>query len=640
MKKVIILLLLLLLLLQVSSDFNFKDHAFKPITALQCNYGSPEIFSNKKNMCKKVKYENKLEPENVVILQKVHHIQTEGYLCQKFESTIQELCGLWSYSKIVDLKIDSPVNISVQDCEMIRDQGFFVAPNGQKHALGQNSEVHYSYIKDGNVIYTSDNIRCHSNNAVLVGNIAMNGVVSLVSARIKFLKIPILQSPYERLDQQHGTILPKDCLHTQGCQTDFGTYLFENSRSFNGYCIYQKIRELVMQPIIKDSTLFLISEKYHIILENRSQIKYPPLFKQSERYQQRNVHCLDLEDLISTQFSNVFLVSNGTNPNVDLQYAANLDEVDSTNFSPELQNQISKQFLQYFLTEELETSLANHQEKICEAMLGNGDIFRSPYHRESLIKIDGDLVTELKCKEVGVSLRIGQPSTTEKCYSQFFLARTYDSRQGESKRVWIHLKTGLLFEKEPDFINEISCNTSEQKYVINKNSEIIALYPYPQLVENITLDHEKISIFDTDLHFHIKLENSDNLYTNSEQTEYHRAINNRATDASVHEVISDNFCDGNYCGSLEDRPSHPEIQSWSQILYSPLVGTAHQILNGFRIYGEISATLIGIYMFCKLIFVFGKKVNNRYLKVPSEEATYLENIRKELQIKNQPSESL
>ena len=369
-------------------------------------------------------------------------------------------------------------------------------------------------------------------------------------------------------------------------------------------------------------------------------MKYPPLFKQSERYQQKDVHCLDLEDLVSTQFSNVFLVSNGTNANVDLQYAANLEEVDSTNFSPELQNQISMQFLQYFLTEELETSLANHQEKICEAMLGNGDIFRSPYHRESLIKIDGDLVSELKCKEVGVSLRIGQPSTTEKCYSQFFLARTYDSRQGESKRVWIHLKTGLLFEKEPDFINEISCNTSDQKYVINQNSEIIALYPYPQLVENITLDHEKISIFDTDLHFHIKLENSDNLYTNSEQTEYHRSINNRASDASVHEIISDTFCDGNYCGSLEDRSSHPEIRSWSQILYSPLVGTAHQILNGFRIYGEISATLIGIYMFCKLIFVFGKKVNNRYLKVPSEEATYLENIRKELQIKNQPSETL
>ena len=67
---------------------------------------------------------------------------------------------------------------------------------------------------------------------------------------------------------------------------------------------------------------------------------------------------------------------------------------------------------------------------------------------------------------------------------------------------------------------------------------------------------------------------------------------------------------------------------------------AHWILNGFRIYGEISATFIGIYMLCKLIFVCGKKVNNRYLKVPTEEATYLENIRRELQIKNQASESI
>ena len=61
---------------KVLSDFNLKDHAFKPITALQCNNGSPEIFSNKKNMCKKIKYETKLEPENVVILQRVEQVQT------------------------------------------------------------------------------------------------------------------------------------------------------------------------------------------------------------------------------------------------------------------------------------------------------------------------------------------------------------------------------------------------------------------------------------------------------------------------------------------------------------------------------------------------------------------------------------
>ena len=83
---------------KVFSDFNFKDHAFKPITALQCNNGSPEIFSNKKDMCKKTKYETKLEPENVVILQRVEQVQTEAYLCQKFESIMDELCGCLLYT--------------------------------------------------------------------------------------------------------------------------------------------------------------------------------------------------------------------------------------------------------------------------------------------------------------------------------------------------------------------------------------------------------------------------------------------------------------------------------------------------------------------------------------------------------------
>ena len=45
-------------------------------------------------------------------------------------------------------------------------------------------------------------------------------------------------------------------------------------------------------------------------------------------------------------------------------------------------------------------------------------------------------------------------------------------------------------------------------------------------------------------------------------------------------------------------------------------------------------------MIGKLIFVCGKKVNNKYLKVPTEETAYLENIRRELQIKNQASENI
>ena len=119
---------------------------------------------------------------------------------------------------------------------------------------------------------------------------------------------------------------------------------------------------------------------------------------------------------------------------MDLKYAEDLENVDSSNFSPELQNKISMQFLQYFLTQQLENSLSKHRERICQAMIETGnEIFRSPFHSQSLIKIDGDIVSKLKCREVGVSLRIGKPSYPEKCYLQFFLAQTYDSRKGDSK---------------------------------------------------------------------------------------------------------------------------------------------------------------------------------------------------------------
>ena len=53
-------------------------------------------------MCKKEKVQ-KYYSEDVVILQKVSQVKSEGCICQKYESTIDELCGMWSYSKVVDL---------------------------------------------------------------------------------------------------------------------------------------------------------------------------------------------------------------------------------------------------------------------------------------------------------------------------------------------------------------------------------------------------------------------------------------------------------------------------------------------------------------------------------------------------------
>ena len=84
--------------------FNLVTHFYKPIKALKCDQGSPQIYSNRWTMCKKEKVQ-KYHSEDVVILQKVSQVKSEGFICQKYESTIDELCGMFSYSKVVDLKI-------------------------------------------------------------------------------------------------------------------------------------------------------------------------------------------------------------------------------------------------------------------------------------------------------------------------------------------------------------------------------------------------------------------------------------------------------------------------------------------------------------------------------------------------------
>ena len=60
--------------------------------------------------------------KKVVIIQKIKHFKTEGFLCQKQESIIDEVCGIFSYSKIVDVKIGNPVNMSIGEYLTIKQR--------------------------------------------------------------------------------------------------------------------------------------------------------------------------------------------------------------------------------------------------------------------------------------------------------------------------------------------------------------------------------------------------------------------------------------------------------------------------------------------------------------------------------------
>ena len=55
-----------------------------------------------------------------------------------------------------------------------------------------------------------------------------------------------------------------------------------------------------MQELNEDGKTYLINKEHHIILESREQVKYPPIFKETERYRKLNTHCLDEEDLMKT----------------------------------------------------------------------------------------------------------------------------------------------------------------------------------------------------------------------------------------------------------------------------------------------------------------------------------------------------
>merc|ERR1711923_342449 len=120
----------------------------------------------------------------------------------------------------------------------------------------------------------------------------------------------------------------------------------------------------------------------------------------------------------------------------------------------------------------IEETFTSYNEKLCEAVMrSSSEILRSPFHKDSLIKKTADVISEMKCRGVYASIRVGMPE--EKCYSDFVVARAYNSTEGVATRIYVHLQTRLIFEKEPPYISEVRCDSATQQYLISKDNSVI-----------------------------------------------------------------------------------------------------------------------------------------------------------------------
>ena len=84
--------------------------------ALDCRYGHQVKHNDIRSVCEPPQGNTKPNISYTSILQQVDHQEKEAFVCEKVTSKLQEVCGVFSYSKLPSFSIGDVKPVNPVDC--------------------------------------------------------------------------------------------------------------------------------------------------------------------------------------------------------------------------------------------------------------------------------------------------------------------------------------------------------------------------------------------------------------------------------------------------------------------------------------------------------------------------------------------
>ena len=622
----ILVLLVTILKGQSLTNYQLDRNYSGKLKALDCRHGHSQKHNDIYGVCEPTPETTTASSSHTSILQQVDHKEKIAYVCEKTVSRIQEVCGIFSYSKIATFSIGVMENVQPPNCaEAV--QGSLTLDHNQHKKLDihQNQIITYDYVEVGRVKYESDNVRCQGRVAKVNGQ-NISGIISLVSVRFSLKTINIEEGPHYRVDLTHGFELPGHCLNTSGCIFQNKTYIFQDQGQYS-LCMYEHVRTTEMQIVHHNNQTLYVSHEHHIVLEALDTVKMglrvdtQKTEYQDQRYRMRVAQegCVPLQGLIRTQYGKIWMYPAADQRHIGLMndtahFILGLGDISPTNFDMILMQAMMVDYQKMELTGMIEVALTSQESRLCRAMIKDRkSAFRSPFRNDSMIRIEGDLVTEIKCQPMEVYIPRGWNSQP-KCYRDFLQVNLEIGARYFQKTVYLHLPTRLLYANKPNDLHQINCNTTKQRYVVTENKQIVQLYPVP-ILANLSIDTEH-NIWSVQTILDTRYEDVKVGYTLTEITEFHKAIWHETKKDSMDAILLQGLCSTSETCDAHDQDL-PATTFWNKAL---LFGTDSRIVKTLMHIGEVCGTVVVIYILARII-LWIRRVYKRCKKELSEDHT-------------------
>lgn len=365
-----------------------KDVSWQ-LDALDCRtpaYVKTDLLAN---MCQSSYQTKKIETVSASILVKRPSDTLKAYTCSMFKSSIRTSCGPLNGSEILyppDIYKSTP--FPAHKCKDAIEKNTFVTEDGKTITVEGNNTYHYKYVQQSTLIVGPEKASC-TGSTVSLDITNRLGVITLVEIQLNFKEFNV-QSNWK--DNQ--IVIPEKCHKHNTCMEGNTAYYIPAHQSTD--CPYKQLMTISFESFLVHSpplsTTVMVSETEGFAFVKAFQ-------------EEADTRCPHLPMVTATQYPNIKLI---TPSSTKLDAKPLTDESISSMLELEQTLKMKAHYLEYIADYRAQKAVYQSSKAICEMykpLISN--IGLSPFHPDSILRVRGELVQEIKCVKLVVEARLG-----------------------------------------------------------------------------------------------------------------------------------------------------------------------------------------------------------------------------------------
>lgn len=577
------------------------------LEALDCKTNKIS-YSRADEFCSKQQENSVHKPlQRITLAEHVDQQTVKAIRCTKTVSESVHMCGAYSHMKLLaPPKYTMVTEITPHECKSMHDTGIY--RDGDTYPLTVNTALHYQKIARGKLTLTTDNVFCDGEQ-IWVGNILHDQGVQFLDIIVNIQEVEMELNYESRTasDLTNRRELDESCFGSRMCISNNESYVKLDEINM---CRLRKIRDLKVEEITVDTD----KGKSNLVVDHQDKIaieKRSPLVPSLEC--EKNVgkyYGTNIDDLVIIY-------------DRDLR-KEKLERVRAEGVSVRSQEVASSTYLSLTSVLKLETMHSMTNNKICSTVANLVEnIERSPFMPNAILKREGDLILQIKCKETEVSVNLGDKAD--------FCIEGYLPVLHNGKEVLLSAISHIIYD-ENDQTSFPNIDCKKAPYFVTKDGQVIQQRPQIEIV-NITLT--KLGTFldeSTGNEINeVDIFNNDGLYTSEQFHQFEDLIHWGRKRKMLQNMVIDSYCkEGNCLGTdrynFQKYGTNPggmvkSVMEWIRITF----------WDKLQMVGSYTSVLVVFLYTCQLIrcmynkmddlvhlrFLFKRKRDNRHSSINS-----------------------